>query len=58
MIGTRLGPWVIDKELGRGGMGRVYLGHAVPAPAAGPTRVAVKVLARARERRVGTEIPI
>src|SRR5882762_5916502 len=25
MIGDRLGKWVIFKELGRGGMGRVYL---------------------------------
>src|SRR5271170_2892418 len=25
MIGERLGKWVIYKELGRGGMGRVYL---------------------------------
>src|SRR5262245_54506328 len=25
MIGDRLGKWVIYKELGRGGMGRVYL---------------------------------
>jgi serine/threonine-protein kinase len=28
MIGTQLGKWVIAKELGRGGMGRVYLAHA------------------------------
>lgn len=27
MIGSRLGKWVIDRELGRGGMGRVYLAH-------------------------------
>jgi Protein kinase domain len=27
MIGARLGSWVIDKELGRGGMGRVFLAH-------------------------------
>ena len=27
MIGERLGKWVIFKELGRGGMGRVYLAH-------------------------------
>jgi serine/threonine-protein kinase len=27
MIGAKLGSWVIDKELGRGGMGRVYLAH-------------------------------
>ena len=27
MIGSKLGKWVLDKELGRGGMGRVYLAH-------------------------------
>ncbi len=45
MIGTRLGNWVIDKELGRGGMGRVYLAHEESPD--GPTgrRAAVKLLA-------------
>lgn len=41
MIGKRLGRWVIQKELGRGGMGRVYLGRE--SAAAEP--VALKVLA-------------
>jgi serine/threonine-protein kinase len=41
MIGSRLGKWVIDRELGRGGMGRVYLAHEDP----GERRAAVKVLA-------------
>ncbi len=45
MIGARLGPWVLDKEIGRGGMASVYLAHADPAPTDGPTVVAVKVLA-------------
>jgi serine/threonine-protein kinase len=27
MIGSRLGKWIVDREIGRGGMGRVYLGH-------------------------------
>src|SRR5262245_14626560 len=45
MLGTRLGPWVIDKELGRGGMGQVYLAHADPAPAGGPGEAAIKILA-------------
>jgi serine/threonine protein kinase len=27
MIGTHLNSWIIDEELGRGGMGRVYLAH-------------------------------
>src|SRR5262245_54712518 len=29
MIGSRLGNWLIDRELGSGGMGRVYLAHEV-----------------------------
>lgn len=41
MIGARLGNWVIDKELGQGGMGRVYLAHEEP----GLRQAAVKVLA-------------
>jgi serine/threonine-protein kinase len=41
MIGGRLGSWIIDKELGRGGMGRVYLAHAE----SGGGLAAVKVLA-------------
>jgi hypothetical protein len=46
MIGTRLGNWVIDEELGRGAMGRVYLAHrAEAAKANGPSEAAVKVLA-------------
>jgi serine/threonine-protein kinase len=39
MIGARLGNWVIDRELGYGGMGRVYLAHDESRQAA------VKVLA-------------
>jgi serine/threonine-protein kinase len=57
MIGTRLGSWIIDKELGRGGMGCVYLAHraalTLPSPpkgeagpgADGPEYSALKVLA-------------
>jgi serine/threonine-protein kinase len=41
MIGSRLGKWVVDKELGRGGMGRVYLAHAEPDG----QQAALKVLA-------------
>jgi serine/threonine-protein kinase len=41
MIGSRLGPWVIEKELGRGGMGRVYLAREEPTG----RQAAVKVLA-------------
>jgi serine/threonine-protein kinase len=45
MIGERLGPWIIDREIGRGGMACVYRAHADPQPADGPATVAVKVLA-------------
>ncbi len=45
MIGTRLGPWLIDSEIGRGGMATVYLAHADPPPAGEPRIAAVKVLA-------------
>jgi serine/threonine protein kinase len=45
MIGTRLGSWIIDKELGRGGMGRVYLAHRAQEGADGPEQSALKVLA-------------
>jgi serine/threonine-protein kinase len=41
MIGTQLGKWIIDKQLGRGGMGRVFLAHESPAGQV----AAVKVLA-------------
>jgi serine/threonine-protein kinase len=44
MIGTQLGPWIIDKELGRGGMGAVYHAHAAAA-GDGPLVAAIKVLA-------------
>src|SRR5229473_799229 len=53
MIGKKLGNWVIDKELGRGGMGRVYLAHEevsspsspAPSPSDQPHQAAVKILA-------------
>jgi serine/threonine-protein kinase len=47
MRGERLGPWIIDEELGRGGMGVVYLAHRDPAgnPGAEPSQAAIKVLA-------------
>jgi serine/threonine-protein kinase len=45
MIGVRLGRWVIDSELGRGGMGAVYLAHDEAPHDGAPGRAAVKVLA-------------
>jgi serine/threonine-protein kinase len=49
MIGARLGNWVIDGEIGQGGMGSVYLAHEAPADGtfalAESRRAAVKVLA-------------
>jgi Protein kinase domain len=56
MQGTRLGNWVIDQELGHGGMGRVYLAHREPPapPTEGlPNRAAVKVLAAELAREDG-----
>src|SRR5271170_7183741 len=41
MIGERLGKWVIYKELGRGGMGRVYLAQEE----IGGRQAAIKILA-------------
>jgi serine/threonine-protein kinase len=49
MIGSRLGKWVLDREIGRGGMGRVYLAHEEP----GGRRAAVKVLASALAQEAG-----
>jgi serine/threonine-protein kinase len=40
MMGSQLGKWTIEKELGRGGMGRVYLARAEPDG----QRAAIKVL--------------
>lgn len=56
MMGVRLGSWILERELGRGGMGAVYLAHRAPdlsAPsgsegeknADAPERAAVKVIA-------------
>jgi serine/threonine-protein kinase len=42
MIGSRLGSWILDRQLGRGGMGCVYLAHDADDPG---RLAAVKVLA-------------
>jgi serine/threonine-protein kinase len=42
MSEARLGRWVVERELGRGGMGQVYLAHDAEQP---ERRAAVKVLA-------------
>jgi serine/threonine-protein kinase len=45
MIGTQLGSWMLDKELGRGGMGCVYLAHRIAPRLDTPEQSAIKVLA-------------
>jgi serine/threonine-protein kinase len=45
MIGVRLGPWIIDSEIGRGGMGTVWKAHRAADAVPGPAEAAVKVLA-------------
>jgi serine/threonine-protein kinase len=44
MIGERLGAWVIDKEIGRGGMGFVYRARAEPPAPPLPPVAAIKLL--------------
>jgi serine/threonine-protein kinase len=50
LTGKRLGKWIIDRELGRGGMGRVYLAHE---EAPDGRRAAVKVLAAELAQDIG-----
>jgi len=49
MIGERLGKWVIYKELGRGGMGRVYLAQEELTG----RKAAIKVLAAPLAQEAG-----
>jgi eukaryotic-like serine/threonine-protein kinase len=44
MIGKQFGPWVLEWELGRGGMAGVWLARAEPPPEGCPPVAAVKVL--------------
>lgn len=53
MIGTRLGNWVIDQELGRGGMGRVYRAHEEKPDGQPGRKAAVKVLAAELAQDIG-----
>jgi tRNA A-37 threonylcarbamoyl transferase component Bud32 len=56
MIGSRLGKWMIDEDLGQGGMGSVYLAHEVQAdgaPVTPPRQAAVKVLSASLAQEVG-----
>ncbi|HEV3084998.1 MAG TPA: serine/threonine-protein kinase [Gemmataceae bacterium] len=49
MIGAKLGKWTLDKELGRGGMGKVYLAHGDSAE----DRAALKVLSAELAQEAG-----
>ncbi len=56
MIGKRLGCWVLERELGRGGMGSVFLARRAGGDDTLPDRAAVKVLAGFLETDEGARI--
>jgi hypothetical protein len=45
MLGERLGPWIIEEELGHGGMGSVWRARRAPDAPGEPEVAAIKVLA-------------
>jgi hypothetical protein len=51
MIGSRIGSWLIEEEIGRGGMGTVYRARRVAGD--GPRLAAIKVLAAELAVEVG-----
>ena len=53
MIGTRLGSWILETEIGRGGMGTVYRARRAAGTAEGPATAAVKILAAELAVEVG-----
>ena len=53
MIGTRLGSWILESEIGRGGMGTVYRARRAANAGEGPERAAVKILAAELATEVG-----
>ena len=55
MIGVKLGSWLIEKEIGRGGMGTVYLARHISSESShpGPAVAAVKLLSPALSQEPG-----
>lgn len=53
LIGKRLGNWIIEKELGQGGMGKVYLAHQESGSTPGTQQAAIKVMAGELSRETG-----
>jgi hypothetical protein len=53
MIGTRLGSWILETEIGRGGMGTVYRARRAANASEGPATAAVKILAAELAVEVG-----